>query len=493
MVRAPCRRSGAMSSAPHASPPSRPGRFDAGVAGVIAFAVLWVLRQHTFYKDDSHVYLLSILEGDRTHPHHMLFKPAVVLAHRVLSPFSLSLYEAALALGAAATAIGIGCALAAARGMGLSRSRAWVVAALVLSVPAVLFFGTVVEVHGFYFAFAGVTFLGTAALARAPTLVRGALLGFAVAVAYMGHASAALLLGLLVPTACFLAPSPSPGRWRRFVAPTLAAAATQLLAMLALPALGRALGLGVDTADAARYVFRDALAFAGEPWRWVATFWYEWLAPYAPLNLLAVLALWTRLRAAAAWLMLAVVPYYLLCVCLLPSAEFGAYLTPFAWPLGLLAVRVAGARVGAGLAIVGFGGGFAWVAAHDRPELARAYALGVLEVAEGKPPFLLLGDHTDAKAFLIALPDAGQLVVLHAGSVSAEQFEAVMGGLERIIRDALADGRTVLLPAGARAMLERVVPSGSKVVPGLAARFRLVPVLARGPGAAFAGDRIDAR
>lgn len=492
MARAPCRRSGAMSSAPHASPPSRPGRFDAGVAGVIAFAVLWLLRQHTFYKDDSHVYLMSILEGDRTHPHHMLFKPAIVLAHRALSPLSLSLYEAALALGAAATAVGIGCALAAARGMGLSRSRAWVVAALVLSVPAVLFFGTVVEVHGFYFAFAGVSFLATAALARAPTLLRGATLGFAVAVAYMGHASAALLLGLLVPSACFLASSP-PGRWRRFVAPALAAAATQLLAMSALPALGRALGLGVDTADAARYVFRDALAFAGDPWRWVSTLWYEWLAPYAPLNLLAVFALWTRLRAAAAWVLLAVAPYYLLCVCLLPSAEFGAYLTPFAWPLGLLAVRLVGARVGAGLAIVGLGGGFAWVAAHDHPELARAYALGVQEVAEGKPPFLLLGDHTDAKAFLIALPDAGQLVVLHAGAVSAAQFEAVMGGLERIIRDALAAGRAVLLPAGARVLLEQVVPSGARVAPELATRFRLVPVRAVGPGTAFEGERVELR
>lgn len=492
MVRAPCRRSGTMSSAPHASPPSRPGRFDAGVAGLIAFAVLWVLRQHTFYKDDSHVYLISILEGDRTHPHHMLFKPAIVLAHRVLSPFSVSLYEAALALGAAATAVGIGCALAAARGMGLSRSRAGVVAALVLSVPAVLFFGTVVEVHGFYFAFAGVSFLATAALARAPTPTRGALLGAAVAVAYMGHASAALLLGLLVPTACFLAPSP-PGRWRRFVAPALAAAATQLLAMWALSALGRALGLGVDTADAARYVFRDAMAFAGEPWRWVSTLWYEWLAPYGPLNLLAVFALWTRLRAAAAWLLLAVVPYYLLCVCLLPSAEFGAYLTPFAWPLGLVAVRVAGTRVGVALAIVGFAGGVAWVVAHDRPELARAYAAGVQEVAEGKPPFLLLGDHTDAKAFLIALPSAGQLVVLHAGAVSAEQFEAVMGGLERIIGDALAAGRAVLLPAGARMLLEKVVPNGARVAPELATRFRLVPVRAAGAGAAFVGERVELR
>lgn len=493
MVRAPCRRSGAMSSAPHASPPSRPGRFDAGVAAVIAFAVLWVLRQHTFYKDDSHVYLMSILEGDRTHPHHMLFKPAIVLAHRALSPFSLSLYEAALTLGAAATAVGIGCALAAARGMGLSRSQAWVTATLVLSAPAVLFFGTVVEVHGFYFAFAGVAFLATAALARAPTLARGALLGLAVAFAYMGHASAALLLGLLVPTACFLAPMPAPGRWRRFVTPAAAAAATQVLGMLALPALGRALGLGVDTADAARYVLRDALAFASDPWRWVTTLWYEWLAPYAPLNLLAVLALWTPLRVAAAWLLLAVVPYYLLCVCLLPSAEFGAYLTPFAWPLGLLAVRAAGARVGAGLAIVGFGGGFAWVAVHDRPELARAYALGVQEVAEGKPPFLLLGDHTDAKAFLIALPSAGQLVVLHAGAVPAEHFKAVMGGLERIIRDALAEGRAVLLPAGARVLLEKVVPNGARVAPELATRFRLVPVRAVGPGTAFEGERVELR
>ncbi len=463
------------------------------MAFLLALAVLWALRQHTFYKDDSHVYLLSILEGDLTHPHHMLFKPAVVLAHRLLAPWSVSLYEAALALGAVGTAFGVACALVASRWLALPRSAAWIVAGLVLSTPAVLFFGTVVEVHGSYFGFAGLTFLATAAFARRPTPARGALLGLAVAVAYMGHASAALLLALLAPTACFLAAEARPGRWRSMVLPALAAGIAQALAVALLPSLGRAFGLGVDTADAARYVLRDALAFAGDPARWASTMWYEWIAPYAPMNLVAIAACWSRFRVAARWLLAAVCPYYLLCVFLLPSAEYGAYLTPFAWPLALLVVRLVNLRVAALVAVAGAIGSVTWVSRHDDPELARAYARGVREAAAGQPPFLLLGDHADAKAFLIGLPDAGQLVILHAGAVPAAQFEAVMGGLVRIVDDALRAGRTVLLTAGARSLLQQVQPSGEKVVPALAARFRLTPVRAHGPGASFEGDRVEAR
>jgi hypothetical protein len=461
----------------------------AAVVAVVAFVVACALQQHTFYKGDGHVYLLGIVEGQLQHPHHMLFKALVSWTHWLGAPLGVSLYEAAVLLSALGTGIGVGCACLASRGLGRSRRHAVAVAVLMLSVPAVLFFATVVELHGIFLGFCGPALLATAALARRPTLWRGVGFGAALALAYLGHASAALLPAVLLPLAlCYPAGGGGVTRVRALLAPTLAAAVLFGGFLVALPWLGRVTGLGADTESAAAYVARDALAFAADVGRWPVTLWHEWVLPYAPLNLVALWACWRGTsRAPARWLHLALVPYYLVCVLLLPSAEHGAYLTVFAWPLALIAVRECRSWSVVVVAAAGFAGGVGWIARHDQPELARAFGDGVRAAADGRGVFLLLGDDAEAKASLIALPDVDVLLVLHAGAVPAEVLGGVMDRLDAELRTRWRNGDVVLLTEGAVRRLGDVVPSGGLVVEALRKRYQLSRVEGNGAAVGFRG------
>lgn len=470
-------------------------RADAGFVAGLGFAAVFALRQHTFYKADGHVYLMSIVEGNVQHPHHMLYKPLIAGLHRLLAPLGASLYDAGVLASALGTGIGLGCAHLAARWLGLRRVEAWAVAALMLAVPALLFFGTVVELHGVFLGFAGPALLAAAALCRAPTAARGAWFGLGLALAYVGHASAGLLPALLLPLA--LSYPERNATWRRLRslwAPVLLAGVVFGAFLFVLPALGRVAGLGVDTSSAAAYVLRDASAFAADAQRWLTTLWYEWLLPYAPLNLLALSACFVgTCKGQARWLLAALLPYYLVCVFLLPSAEFGAYLTPFAWPLALLSVRAAPASALWLLGAAGLAGGIAWIAQHDRPELARRFAAGVHEAAGGRPPFLLLGDHDDVKAALIGVPEAETLLLLHAGAIPAWQLSAVLDRFDAILRDQWRAGHVVLLTEGTVRELAEVTPSGPSVLPALRARYTLERIDVDGADARFAGWRLAAK
>lgn len=475
--------------------PPMAGRADAGIVALLGLAVAFALRQHTFYKDDGDVYLMTIVEGNLQHPHHMLYKPMVAGLHRLTAPLGASLYDAGVLLSALGTGIGLGCAYLAARWLGLRRGEARAVAALTLAVPAVLFFATVVELHGVFFGFLGPALLAAAALARRPTLGRGACLGAALALAYVGHASAGLLPSLLLPLLLFYpAPNVSLGRAREVLPAALLAGAVFGAFLYVLPWLGRITGIGVDSASAAAYVMRDAAAFAADGQRWLTTVWYEWLVPYAPFNLLALgLCFVGRHRAQARWLHAGLVPYYLVCVFLLPNAEFGAYLLPCAWPLALLTVRVLPARAAALLCFVGLLGGVVWIKTHDRPELAAQFAAGAREAGGGRPLVLLLGDHDDAKATLIGLPETEKIVVLHAGTVPADDLARLLDRVDALLAARWRDGRAVLLTDGAVRQLGQVAPSGPLVFPALQRRHQLTRVEIARPGAAFAGWLLQAK
>ncbi|HLU40631.1 MAG TPA: hypothetical protein VK081_14695 [Planctomycetota bacterium] len=465
--------------------------FDAMLAGACTFGVAHVLRQQTFYKGDGHVYLQSILEGNLQHPHHLVYKPLVLGVHRLSAPLGASLYDAGVLASALGTAVGIACAVLASRILGLTRGGAFAVAGLMLSVPALLFFATVVELHGVFLAFAGPALVAFAHLARAPGVRRGLVFGASLALAYVGHASAALLPALLLPLALYYPAGPATpaARLRALIAPTAAAGAVFALFLAVLPALGAWTGLGADTSSAAAYVVRDADTYARDARRWVTTLAYEWLLPYAPLGLVALAACFVGpCRGQARWLCAAVVPYYLVCVFLLPSPEFGAYLTPFAWPLALLARRVLPRAGLATAACAGLALGLAAIAWHDRPGAARDFAASVRAAAGGRAPFLLLGDHDELKAKLIALPDVPHLLLLHAGTVPQAMLDDALDRLEELLRAQQTEGRAVLLSDGAVRVLEQVAPSGPLVLPALRARFAVERA-----GGGFAGFELRAR
>src|SRR5690606_40236528 len=102
----------------------------------------------------------------------------------------------------------------------------------------------------------------------------------------------------------------------------------------------------------------------------------------------------------------------------------------FAWPLALLARRVLPRAGLATAACAGLALGLAAIAWHDRPGAARDFAASVRAAAGGRAPFLLLGDHDELKAKLIALPDVPHLLLLHAGTVPQAMLDDALDRLE---------------------------------------------------------------
>src|SRR5690606_40374572 len=107
---------------------------------------------------------------------------------RLSAPLGASLYDAGVLASALGTAVGIACAVLASRILGLTRGGAFAVAGLMLSVPALLFFATVVELHGVFLAFAGPALVAFAHLAPAPGAPRGPGLPPSPALRYVGPA-----------------------------------------------------------------------------------------------------------------------------------------------------------------------------------------------------------------------------------------------------------------------------------------------------------------
>ena len=73
---------------------------DAGLCGVAALLFYVALGQQTFYKIDGHLYLVYVLNGERSYPRHFLYLPMLFLARDAGALLGLSLYESARALSA---------------------------------------------------------------------------------------------------------------------------------------------------------------------------------------------------------------------------------------------------------------------------------------------------------------------------------------------------------------------------------------------------------
>ena len=111
----------------------------------------------------------------------------------LLAPFGVSPFVAGGVLSAVATAIGAGLTHAASRVLGLNRADALLVAALTACTPAVMFYASVVELHGVFYAFAALGALRASHLIATPTVANAVLLGLATALAYCFHSTGHLL------------------------------------------------------------------------------------------------------------------------------------------------------------------------------------------------------------------------------------------------------------------------------------------------------------
>lgn len=392
-------------------------RRDTFFCGVVALLYYGLLRQQTLYSVDAHGFLLQAGKaGVGMHPNHFSYLPLLALCREVSRVTGTSLYTCAVWLSAIGAAIGILFVHAANRRLALSRASALWATAFAATVPALVFYATVVEVHAQHFALCGAAFLATANFAMRPAIRSGLWLGLATGIGYLGHATGAMLPAMTVPVAVALARGNGYG-WRACRSGLGVALVVHAGMLFGTPWVLRGLGFAATTGSASALLRMHVLGLCADPLQVFDAAWRDWLRPFAPVAALGLLALAVaRTRPLAIALLATSLVYCVITAALLVpfvdrvqvsghGTERGAYLLPLAWPAGLLAALLSRHRLLLALClVVGIGIGAFDVLQHDqRPQ--RAFANGFHELCSGRTTYCLVGGHEELAAFLVDLPD----------------------------------------------------------------------------------------
>lgn len=399
-------------------PPARTHhRLDPLGCALAALLVYALLGQRTLYSVDAHGMLLQGQhEGVGLHPSHFTYLPLLALCREIGGLLGVSLYTAGVWLSACGAAIGVGLAHVANVRLLPTRRLALLATALVATTPALVFYATVLEVHGQHFACCGAAFVATAAFADNATVGRGSLLGLATGLGYLGHATGALLPAALLPLAVALAYERGTP-WCRTIPGLAAALLGHAVVVFGTPLLLSRLGVPADTAFASGLLRMHLNALAHDPLVVLDAAWRDWLVPFAPIAAVALLALVARrTRGLATALLLGTCVYVAVTAALLlpiihgvvqpgHNSEHGAYLLPLAWPFALVTARwvrapwllAVLAGLAAALAVYG-------VRTHDtRPQAALAAGMRTLQGE--RAAFTLVGGHDEIAAMLVDLPE----------------------------------------------------------------------------------------
>src|SRR5262252_6866055 len=187
-----------MSAGPLAPDPNAPRRRWLGDSvAFLALALLgcWLLDRGVWHGLDGYQFLSDIDHGQLFNDRHVLYKPVAWLFASALRPLGVPLYESAVAASMVCTAVGAAFVHRALLGLGLLRADAAIAAAAAAGCFAIVYFGTVVEIHGVFFGFVGVAWWAFAKFAQRPTPVRALLAGAACGLSAAAHATGHLLLG----------------------------------------------------------------------------------------------------------------------------------------------------------------------------------------------------------------------------------------------------------------------------------------------------------
>jgi hypothetical protein len=483
---------------------------EAAVAAGLALLVFAALAQHTLYSVDAHGFLIQAQRGDDgSKPPHLAYQPLLTWTTQLGARLGFPLHTAAVWLSAVGTALGLGAVHLANRRLGLDRASAAFATAATALAPAVLFFATVVEIHGQHFAFCGLAFLATIWCAERPTVWRGILLGLATTAGYLGHATGALLPALCVPLTLVLA-SKRGGTLRASSIALLVATATHGSLVVLLPQWLRPEPAPGATGSAAALFAMHLEGLWRSPTAILDSAWRDWLWPFAPWSMVLGWAACSRQsRALATASLLAVAVYVVATAALLVpfqdgiqvvghGTERGAYVLPLAWPMGLCAAlalrqtrwRWALLALSATVAIVA-------VRSHDtRPQ--QAFAAGFRVVAGDGPAFVLLGTHREVAAALLDLPDwqvdRDWQQLLHLFQLPADRLEMAWKVFDQWLRTKHQNGVSLWLTQGGMALLTepgwtRGNPAGPYLVQQLRDAYAWEPAEAQG----FSGWRLRPR
>lgn len=395
---------------PRASAPeylgNRPheGRWPTSLALAIAALALFVLLpQRTLHGVDGNQFVVWIEEGHYDYPRHIGYLHVCGLVHEVLARFGQPSGFLALRI---ASALGAAFGLFAVHRAFLrflpGQPRSAAIAALaVLVTPAWFFYATTAEIPGVFAAGAGLSWWLFARWLDAPSLGRAAALGAGCAAAGGLHSFGHLLTPAFVAIAWSWRAAPARGRWIQLA--VLGAVHTAIA--LLLPKL-----LGAGAAGQAQ----DAVGHLEERWRTFApsttpiVFFREWVAPYAPWSVLALLACLLpapRRWSLAVWLLLLLhLPVNVLLLGYEQIDESGAYLLALLPPAVLATLHLVPARalwplaaVAAALAV--------HLAAPGWPQpIAASFGEGVAELHRERRIALVVAEKAELDGARTAVP-----------------------------------------------------------------------------------------
>ncbi len=309
--------------------------------GLVALLLCVALGQRALHGFDALAYLQAIDAGRMHNPQSALYHPLAWTWHQLIGWTGLPLYESLRLLSALAVALGVMAARQGAIAAGFEPARALTAACMLLSLPAVLHCGSVVEIDALVFAlcclawwpWAGALAGGGARLA----LLAGCCTALAALFHASGHLAAVTLCGF-----AFVWPS-ARRSWRanalRCACLLLAHIGVALPMMAIIGSDGHATMASNTTELAWRLDLLPGVAL------------HEWLLPYLGASVLALLALAsTTWRLTVLGMAIAVAAYLLLTARIfgaleattaaLPRGELGergAFLLALAWPACILA------------------------------------------------------------------------------------------------------------------------------------------------------------
>jgi hypothetical protein len=470
-------------------------RLDAATVFLVSLTIYCLLGQEKNYGDGN--FLLGFYhEGARVHPVHILYFPVLSLLQAVCSPLGLSLFQVAAFYSALGTSIGLACCHLAISALGFSRREAVLSSAALALCPAIIFFATVVELHGPFFAFVGLSFYLLARLMRSPGMGTALLLGMSSAGSYYAHASGYILVGLLVLCILGLSPRAECCRGRQLLLVGIVVAAHLGLihgGALLLQSFG--LVLGVEEASG----YMSSLEVLGDAdWTWgLRTLWEEWLWAFMPLSIVSLAAVVTEPGRRFTLALLPAILVYLFSALLLVGDhdERGAYLIPLSVSALLGALLARSCQRGKLLALcIVLGGviGITRVALHDDGSKSLAEAAEFSEQTAGQPAYLLTGTESDIETCMLRLPGQPYRHLARYAGLLPSELEAQLPVLDRAIDGLLSAGTRIYLTRGAVLALEtegETNRSGVAFLAHLRSRYSLSEL----PAGSFLAYRLERR
>jgi hypothetical protein len=442
----------------------------------VALLLYALLRQNSLHGFDVY-YLLQWLEGGGSHAQHPAWLPLARGMHALLRPFGATPFDSLCLLSALGMATGVAALHRAALVRGTPREALWV-ALLAGTLPAIVHFATVLEMHGALFGVASLAWWQCARLGRDPGIGKAVWLGVLGGAATLVHAS-----GIVLPMLWgLMLPSLGISRWRQVFLLVTVAGLVQLAVIFAGRFGLRAIWPPVLEGDVDTFL-RDVYA-ASKPLPVVLhVLWWEWLWAYAAASFAAPLLLFPRFtRREAVLLHVGVLALIAPCAVLLYSGnvEHGAYLVPLAFPLcGLLAGTLRTNLLA--MVLLGNVGATTWHFTHpDRPPADAAFGEAVAALERERKVSLLVADWEEydgvmryqSPAFADFAASDGALPRIDSARLQVDKLKAQLHALpdETLLRawllqqatDEARHGRSFLITDGAVTYLERELPAFAK-------------------------------